>query len=169
MLYYNPQFENEETEAQGRKVLAQGHRLTLGYCTAGLTSRLAPPSEHGQEQFNPCLHCRPSPSLDSPRGHLGMPGLSTLFTRLTSRASAPQNTLRETLKLVQIERVSWLRNLHYLRNRSESRVNRDGICSFSREGGQPHLPNKPCISDVPTAPGAPQCQCSSRDVPTIKH
>lgn len=39
VLYYNPQRADEETEAQSSGVFAQGHKLTVEYCTAGLTSR----------------------------------------------------------------------------------------------------------------------------------
>ena len=58
VLHYNPQFADEETEAQSRKVLAQSLRLTLGYFTEGLTCRQGCSREHSPEQFNQFLCCR---------------------------------------------------------------------------------------------------------------
>lgn len=84
-------------------------------------------NEHSEEQFNQFLYHRIPLGLwrDSPRGHSGVPWLSTFFHKVTLRASAPQNTLWETLlwgavevKPVRVESTLAKKLLYYWENRS---------------------------------------------------
>lgn len=102
-----------------------------------------------------------------PKGELRYAMTLIFFHKVTSRASAPQNTLWETLlrgavkvKPVTVESTLAKKLLYYWENRSvTSRLgnNRDGIHPFLRDAGKPNPPIKLFTSDRSTAPGAPQC------------